>query len=357
MFLEVGVAEVCNGIPVCVCVCVSVFFLLEKAVGLKSRQASNERTNEPGGVHVALGWRGRLDDAVHCAFDRVVAPPRQEVAGVDDDGAGDGRCVDERPVWTLDLQAAATVLEEQRWVGRICLVDVRGSPGHATQHNTLTDRPVIRMTARPDLALVPLENILVHLGIMQQPQRIILSIGILIEPSNINPQPQRHRPHDLCMQLGASPEEPLHERGKHLRVGVALARRRPVIRQPGLALAPDLEALLQVRVLRAQRLDVGGVGQVRHLLAALHHVAAVAARRRPRQRVLGGLRAREEAGAQREGARHAGRRDAVVREVDEAGALEAREDGVGGEFALAGSAREKGGEVDELFAVSGGVLV
>lgn len=46
------------------------------------------------------------------ALDRVVAPSRQQVSGVDNDGVLDGSCVDKIPVWTLDLQATAVVLEE-----------------------------------------------------------------------------------------------------------------------------------------------------------------------------------------------------------------------------------------------------
>lgn len=46
------------------------------------------------------------------ALDRVVAPSRQQVSSIDNDGVLDGGCVDKIPVWTLDLQAAAVVLEE-----------------------------------------------------------------------------------------------------------------------------------------------------------------------------------------------------------------------------------------------------
>lgn len=46
------------------------------------------------------------------ALDRIIAPSRQQVSGVDNDGVLDGSCVNKIPIWTLDLQAAAVVLKE-----------------------------------------------------------------------------------------------------------------------------------------------------------------------------------------------------------------------------------------------------
>lgn len=49
---------------------------------------------------------------MNSALDRVVAPSCQQVSSIDNNGVLDGSCVDKIPVWTLDLQATAIVLEE-----------------------------------------------------------------------------------------------------------------------------------------------------------------------------------------------------------------------------------------------------
>jgi hypothetical protein len=49
-----------------------------------------------------------MNGALNC----VVAPSRQQVSGIDNDGVLDGGCVDKIAVWTLNLQATAIVLEE-----------------------------------------------------------------------------------------------------------------------------------------------------------------------------------------------------------------------------------------------------
>lgn len=47
------------------------------------------------------------------ALNRVIAPSRQQIAGVDDDGVLHGSCIDKCSVGALDLQTAPVVLEEK----------------------------------------------------------------------------------------------------------------------------------------------------------------------------------------------------------------------------------------------------
>lgn len=47
------------------------------------------------------------------ALDGVIAPSRKQITGVDDNGAFDGGGIDKLPIWTLDLQTTAVVLEKQ----------------------------------------------------------------------------------------------------------------------------------------------------------------------------------------------------------------------------------------------------
>lgn len=192
------------------------------------------------------------------------------------------------------------------------------------------------------LPIPPLKHPPPHLGIMQQPQRIIPPPRKPIKPPLLQPQPHRHRPHHLPMQPLALPPKPLHHPPKHPII------RRPQIRTPLLPLPPNLQALLQIRHRRPQRPHVPLEIRPRHLLPPVRHVAAVGARAVPRQRVLFGLRAREEGGGLGEDGGGGGGGDAVVGEVDKAGALEAGEKGGGGGEALGGGAGGEEGEVDEL---------
>jgi len=78
----------------------------------------------------------------------------------------------------------------------------------------------------------------------------------------------------------------------------------------------------------------------------VRRVAAVGLRAVPSQGVLLGLRAREEGRGRREDARDLRARDAVVFQVDEAGLLEAAEEGVSGGLLFGGRAGEEEREVD-----------
>lgn len=78
------------------------------------------------------------------------------------------------------------------------------------------------------------------------------------------------------------------------------------------------------------------------------HVAAVGNSRIPCQRIFLFLGSGKELGRVGKDCGYCGLGDAVVFEVDEAGILEAFEDGVSGLLLCVGIAREEGGEIDEL---------
>lgn len=60
-----------------------------------------------------IRFRRRFHNPVLRTLDRVVGPARQQISRVHDDGAWDGRCVHPCALWGADLQAAASVLEEE----------------------------------------------------------------------------------------------------------------------------------------------------------------------------------------------------------------------------------------------------
>jgi len=272
----------------------------------------------PGRMLVGLGRARRLDDAMQRAPNGIVAPARQQIARIDDHGARDGRRVDERPVGGLDLQAAALVLEQER------------------------DRAVVGVLAGPDLQRVLAEDGRGHGGVVQEPQGVVAGVGVRVEPGLVEPHGHGDGAHDLDVQGLALVEEGQHE---GLEGGVG---RGPVVGVGGVALAPDLERLLDVGRGGLERLDAGAVGARADLLAALAGVAAVCLGRGPGDGVFGGLRLGEEGGGGREGGCDAGGGDGQVGEVDEACGLEAGEDGFGGLHAVGGGAVEEFGEVDEL---------
>lgn len=181
---------------------------------------------------------------------------------------------------------------------------------------------------------------------MQQPQRVVPDVQIPVKEALVQAHAHGDRPHHLHVHALARLEEAHHvlpEPGHGLG-----ALGRPPVRMPGLVLAPDLEALLQVRRRRALLAHGRRVELLRHLLAAGRRVAAVGLGRRPRDGELVGLGPREEARREGEGAAERLGRDGVVLEVDEARVLEAGEDRGRGLLALFGGAVEELGEVDEL---------
>ncbi len=86
--------------------------------------------------------RRRLDDAVDCALNVVVAPSCEQVSRIDNAGILDGRGIDKCAGWTLHLQATSRVLEEQR------------------------NRPVVTMCAGTYLARIDREDIFLHLRVV-----------------------------------------------------------------------------------------------------------------------------------------------------------------------------------------------
>lgn len=202
------------------------------------------------------------------------------------------------------------------------------------------------MRARPHRPLPAPKHLRADLGIMQQPQRIIPAIAEPIEPPLLQPQPHGNRPHHQHMHLLAAVMELQHPRLEAPALVVRVVG--PAIRTPRRPLPPNLKALLQIRALAlALRRHVLGVQRRARLLPPRLAVAAVRLGRRPGEGELLRGRAAEEGGGFGEGLREQVRGDGVVVEVDEAGVLEAGEDGVGGGFFGGGGGGEEGGEVDE----------
>jgi hypothetical protein len=65
----------------------------------------------------------------------------QQITGVDDDGAFDGGCVDEGALGRAHLQAAAFVLEEERYGAWIRLVDVGLGAVEGTHRSRCAHQP------------------------------------------------------------------------------------------------------------------------------------------------------------------------------------------------------------------------
>lgn len=256
--------------------------------------------------------------------DDVVAPALQQVAGVDDDGAGDRGGAHPGALGALDLQAADVVLEQQR------------------------DGAVVGVLARAHLVRVGPPHALLDRRVVQQPQRVVAVRRVTVEEVLGQPHAQRDGPHHAHVQLLERDEEALHV-GREGPAGV-VERLRPLVRLPLDALAPDLHRLLQVRVRRAQPRDLVRVVRLRHLLAAPRHVAAVAVGRGPAQRVLLVLRPREERGRLGEGQLHLLLRHAVVLQVQEPGRLEGVRDLQGRGPFRGAVAVQKRPEVDQLQA-------
>lgn len=122
---------------------------------------------------------------------------------------------------------------------------------------------------------------------------------------------------------------------------------------PGFVFAADLEGLFDVWRRVAQGFDFVQVGERCYFLTARGRIAAVGLRGSPCERLLRFDGQLEELGR---GVKDTGAgcsRDGDVLEVDEAGGLEAREDGFGCLGLLGVVAIEEFGEVDELLASEG----
>ncbi len=202
------------------------------------------------------------------------------------------------------------------------------------------------MGAGPHLPRVDLEHVLPDLGVVEQAQGVVAIVGVPVEPGLVDAEADGDGAHDLDVQLLAPVVEVEHGPLEADQLARLLG---PVVRVVGLALAPDLEALLQVGHRVAQPPDGLVVRQRRGLLAPGRRVAPVRLGRRPGLGQLGLRREREVPGRRLEDVPADVRRDRQAPQVDEARRPEAVEDRVRGLLALPGGALQEGGEVDELF--------
>lgn len=123
---------------------------------------------------------------------------------------------------------------------------------------------------------------------------------------------------------------------------------RPLVRVVGLPFTPNLIALLEIRRLAADLLDLGDVLELADLLPPWRRIASVSLWGGPADTHLGFLGLCKEACAPGERAlEHVGR-DSVVLEIDKAGVLKAAQDSLGSVAALIGAAVRELGEVDKL---------
>lgn len=193
------------------------------------------------------------------------------------------------------------------------------------------------MRAGPHLSRVHLEHVLPDLRVVEQAQGIITAVGVGVEPGLVDSEADGDGAHDLDVQLLAAVVEGEHRLLEPDQLAPLLFF-GPVVRVAGLALAPDLEALLQIRHRVPELPDRLEVRQRRGLLAPRRRVPAVRLGRRPALRHLGRGRLPEVRRRRREHvpAHVGGDRQAL--EVDEARGLEAVEDRLGGLLALLGGA-------------------
>lgn len=273
----------------------------------------------PGRVEISPSrW---FHNPVLCTLNRIVTPPRQQIASINDHSSRNWRRIHECSFGTLDLQTAPVILKQQR--------------------NT----PIIGMLTRPNLQLILLKNLLRHTRVMQQPQSVVAHIGIAVEVALWQAHAYRDCSHDLNMQLLTLVMEARHSL---LEPHGLLIANGPVVGETLLALSANLEGLFQIGSLGLQLGDIFLGDELGDLLAAVGDVATVCARGSPTQLLLLLLWALEELGGCGEDVVDDGQRDAVRGEVDKARGLEAVEDGLGGGLTLGGRPVEKEGEVYEL---------
>lgn len=276
-------------------------------------------------MRVALG-PGRFHHPVDRALDGVVAPPGQQVSRVDDNGVLDRGGIDKLPVGRLHLQAAARVLEQEG------------------------DGPVVAVLARAHLTGVDLEHLALDGRVVQQSERVVADVQIGIEKVGFQPHADGDGPHHLEVQRLALVEEVGHG-ALEADHGATGGFGGPLVRVPLLIVAADLEGLLDVGGAGADLLDLADVGQLGYLFAAGRGVATVGLGGGPAVRELGVEVEVEELGAGAKDVLARFRGDGVVLEVDEAGRLEAVEDGLGCFDLFGFGSGEELGEVDELLLV------
>jgi hypothetical protein len=147
------------------------------------------------------------------------------------------------------------------------------------------------------------------------------------------------------MQVLTLVEEIQHARPELLAILLG-----PMIRVSLLTLPSNFKTLLQIFPLRSPQLfNLLRISTISDLLASLSNISTIRLGRRPRKSVFLAQRALEELRRLLERFLHDWFGDSVVAQVDEAGILEAFEDGAGGGelgFGACGGGEESG-EVDE----------
>lgn len=198
------------------------------------------------------------------------------------------------------------------------------------------------MRAGADLARVDAEDLALDGRVVQQPQSVIAVVDKPVKVPLVG-QPHAHGDgaHHLDVDVLAAGVEVGHggaEAGDGGEGGLV----GPAVRVGWVRVAPDLEGLLDVRVALLQLGDLVNVGQLCDFLAARRGVAAVGFGRCPAEgELLVVAELVEEVGRGVEDVLARVRGEGQVAEVDEAGGLEAFEDGICGFFALAGSTVEE----------------
>ena len=266
---------------------------------------------------------------MHRTPDRIITPPGQQIPRIHHARPLDRRRVHEPTTGALHLQPAPAVLEQKR------------------------DRPVVRVRPGAHAARVAPEHVASHGRVVQQAQGVVGVADEAVEEGLVG---QAHADgdgaHDRRVQRRELREEGGHggaeawHGGRGGLVGPAVGVGRLVV-------ATHLEGFFDVGAGGAQRRDGGARGELGDFLAPRGGVAAVGFGGGPCQGVFGGGREAEEGGRGVEDVGEGGGGDGDVREVDEAGGLEACEDGFGGFEFLGGRAVQEFGEVDELGRLGG----
>lgn len=211
------------------------------------------------------------------------------------------------------------------------------------------DRPIVAVRAGPHLAQVNLKHVLPDLGVMEQTQGVVAHVGVCVKPRLVDAEADSDGPHDLHVQRLARVMKVDHRAAEADQLGESLLPLiRPMVRVARLALATDLEALLEVGHGVPELLDVLVVRQRRGFLAPRRRVSPVRLGRRPAVRQLHLRRQPEVPGGRLEDVPTHRGRDRQTLEVDEARGLEPVQDCVRRRLALRGGAVQEGGEVDEL---------
>ena len=120
------------------------------------------------------------------ALDGIVAPPSQQIPGVDHNGILNRRRIDELPIGTLHLQPTARVLEQQG------------------------DGAIVSMLACADLAGVDLEHLALHGGVVQQAQGVVADVDEAVKVVGVDAHADGDGTHHFDVQRLALVEKVGH---------------------------------------------------------------------------------------------------------------------------------------------------